>query len=145
MRILGSRFGALEGVVDLAGYLTEPETIEDRTHLNAPALGLGFTEHGDGIVGVIHVYAEAGNGMHAFEGQLPCRLSRGMSRPEVRDLLGPPESSGEAVTLPVLGDKPSWDRFVVADGVYLHVSHRCDGRPGLSLVTLMTKEFAPGA
>lgn len=142
--MLGSRFWELGGVPELEDHLTEPEAIEDRTHVGAPRLGLGFTEHGDGVVGVIHVYVEPGQGMHAFEGALPCGLSRGMGRPETRNLLGDPESSGEAMTLPVLGAQPAWDRFVVAEDVYLHVSYRRDGRPGLSLVTLMTKQFAPG-
>ncbi len=64
-----------------------------------------------------------------------------MSRGEVRNLLGDPERSGEAARLPVLGDMPAWDRFVVHD-FFLHAQYRGDG-PGLSLVTMMTPEAAP--
>jgi len=142
MRILGSRFEALGSVPEIEEFLTEPETILDRRYISAEALGLEFSEHEDGVVGVIHVFTEPQHGVHPFEGELPCGLSSTMSRSEVRSLLGPPESAGEAITVPVLGDQPPWDRFVVAGDVYLHVSYRRE-HPGISRVTLMTEGCVP--
>ena len=128
-------------VPELNGCLSPPERMEERTHVEAPTLGIGFVDHGDGIVGTIHVHCEASEGTGVFTGHLPMGLSKTMTRSEVRGLLGEPESSGGEVTLPVLGSRPAWDRFSVGEQL-IHVAYR-PGGPGLSLVTIMSRKVAP--
>jgi len=125
----------------LTEHLSSPELIEDRTHVTAPDLGIGFVDHGADVVSTIHLHCASGGGMDEFSGELPMGLSSTMTRSEVRALLGTPEASGDSVTLPGLGAKPPWDRFFVPRGV-IHVSYR-DDRPGLSLVTMMLPEAVP--
>lgn len=139
--LLGTPFADLQAHPELSGHLTSPVRTEGRTHVTAPVIGIGFVEHGDGLVGTIHVHCDATEDMGRFAGELPHGLSRTMSQVEVRRLLGEPESSGAALTLPVLGAMPPWDRFVVGAPV-VHVSYRADEQ-GLSLVTLMSREVAP--
>lgn len=139
--LLGTRVADLVADPELSGHLSPPERIEERTHVEAHKLGIGFVDHGDGVVGTIHVHCEAAEGMSAFIGPLPMGLSKTMTRSEVRDLLGQPESSGGEVTLPVLGSRPSWDRFKIDEGM-VHVSYRI-GAPGLSLITIMSRAVAP--
>jgi hypothetical protein len=131
----------LQAQPGLSGHLTSPVRTEGRTHVDAPAIGIGFVDHGDGLVGTIHVHCDATESMDRFAGELPQGLSRTMSQVEVRRLLGEPESSGAGLTLPVLGVMPPWDRFIVGERV-VHVSYRAD-EPGLSLVTLMCREVVP--
>ena len=141
--LLGTPFADLHAQAELSGHLTSPVRIEGRTHVGAPSIGIGFVDHGDGLVGTIHVHCDATEGMDRFAGELPHGLSRTMPQVEVRRLLGEPESSKAGLTLPVLGAMPPWDRFVVGECV-VHVSYRADEQ-GLSLVTLMSREVAPDA
>jgi hypothetical protein len=141
--ILGTRVADLAAHPELSGHLSHPERIEERTHVQAQSLGIGFVDHGDGVVGTIHLHCEASEGVRAFAGALPVGLTSSMTRYEVRTLLGQPESSGGEVTLPVLGACPSWDRFAVDEGM-VHVSYKI-GASGLSLVTIMSRAVAPRA
>ena len=148
-RFLGARVGDVRSDPALAGALREPEEIEGHVHLGAPGLGMGLVARVGGElaavdqlrVSTVHLYCIPDGEHSAYTGPLPRGLTAEMSRREVRNLLGDPERSGEAVRLPVLGDMPAWDRFAV-DGWFLHAQYRGAG-PGLSLVTMMTPEAAP--
>lgn len=139
--LLGTPITDVGAHPSLFGRLSSPELIEDRTHVTAPDMGIGFVDHGDGVVSTIHLHCDSGGGMDAFSGELPLGLSSTMTRSELRALLGTPEASGDSITLPGLGAKPPWDRFFAPRGV-IHVSYRID-RPGLSLVTMMLREVVP--
>ena len=125
----------------LHGALEPAEELDGRWHVAAPALGLVFGAPEDRVVSMVFVYCTPTEGFEPYGGPLPHGLAAPMSRDQVRSLLGRPERSGEASWLPVLGDKPAWDRFVVDEG-RLHVSYRL-GSPGISMLTLMTAESAP--
>ena len=148
-RLLGARVGDVRIDPALAGALREPEEIEGDVHLGAPRLGVGLVALAEGQhaevdqlrVSTVHLHCTPDSEHSAYTGLLPRGLGAEMSRHEVRNLLGDPERSGETVRLPVLGDMPAWDRFVVG-GWFLHVQYRGDGS-GLSLVTMMTPEAAP--
>lgn len=140
---LGSPTAELQADPELSGHLSRPERIEGRTHVVAPALGVGFVDHGTGHVSTIHIHCDASADTEAYVGELPSGLSRQMTLSEVRSVLGEPQASGERVTMPVLGSMPPWDRFLVAYGL-LHVSYRSQRR-GISLVTIMSRDVAPSA
>ena len=131
----------LEADPALHGALEPAEERDGRWHVAAPALGLAFAAPEDRVVSSVFVYCMSIEGFAPYGGPLPHGLSATMGRDQVRSLLGRPERSGEASRLPVLGDKPAWDRFVV-DESRLHVSYRL-GSPGISMLTLMTAESAP--
>ena len=120
----------------------EPAAEQDgRWRVDAPAPGLAFVAQEDRVVSSVFVYCRPMEGFEAYAGPLPHDLDARMGRDRVRSLLGPPERSGDAIRLPVLGDKPAWDRFQV-DECLLHVSYVL-GSPGISMLTLMTPESAP--
>ena len=125
----------------LHGALGPAEERDGRWRVAAPALGLAFVAPEDRVVSMVFVYCTPIEGFEPYGGPLPHGLKTAMSRDQVRSLLGRPERSGDASRLPVLGDKPAWDRFVV-DESRLHVSYR-PGSPGISMLTLMTGESAP--
>lgn len=64
-----------------------------------------------------------------------------MTRMQVRERFGPPAESGNAVRLPVLGDRGPWDLFVLPNGV-LHIQY-CVARDEIELVTLMHPDAVP--
>ncbi len=132
---------ALQTDPALRGALEPAAELDGRWHVAAPALGLAFVALEDRVVSSVFVYCEPIEGFEPYAGPLPHGLTAAMGRDRVRSVLGPPERSGEASRLPVLGDRPAWDRFVVAEG-RLHVSYRL-GSPGISMLTLMTPETAP--
>lgn len=140
MRLLGLPITALEADPELGRHLTRPERIEHRTHVDAPAIGVGFVDHGDGVVDTINVRCDETEGPSAFRGDLPMGLATSMTRAEVRGVLGEPEAwgGGEVPWLP--GWRPAWDMFPVA-GEVVHVSYR-DREPGLAQVTVMLRELA---
>ena len=125
----------------LGDALGRAEELDGRWHVAAPAPGLAFVAPEDRVVSSVFVYCSPIQRFTPYAGPLPHGLTAPMGRDEVRSLLGPSERSGEASRLPVLGDKPAWDRFVVEEG-RLHVSYRL-GSPGISMLTLMTGESAP--
>lgn len=125
----------------LRDALGPAEERDGRWRVAAPALGMAFVTPEDRVVSMVFVYCTPIEGFEPYGGPLPHGLKTAMGRDQVRSLLGWPERSGEPSRLPVLGDKPAWDRFEVAEG-RLHVSYRL-GSPGISMLTLMTAESAP--
>lgn len=132
---------ALQTEPALRDALHPAAELDGHWHVTAPALGLAFVARDDQVVSSVFVYCSPVEGFEPYAGPLPHGLTAAMSRDQVRSVLGPPERSGEASRLPVLGDRPAWDRFVVAEG-RLHVSYRL-GSAGISMLTLMTPETAP--
>ena len=73
--------------------------------------------------------------LHRGDGETLSEIAFSLSRREVLDRLGAPSKSGAASTIPVLGDKGAWDRFVVPAGA-VHVQYRPD-RDEIEMITLM--------
>lgn len=79
--------------------------------------------------------------VHRGDGEALIDIPFAMSRRQVQERFGPPASSGDAIRLPVLGDRGPWDLFVLPEGV-LHIHYRV-GRDEIELVTLMRPDAVP--
>ena len=141
VELLGTSTAELASHPAFLGRRLAVERFDERLHVEAPESGFEVVDHGDGLIGTIHLHCRPGDGFAAFAGELPCGLAPTMTRAEVRRLLGEPEWSGEALTFAALGSMPPWDRFVLDEG-YVHVSYS-DDDSGLSLVTVMARAAAP--
>ncbi|WP_130730199.1 hypothetical protein [Komagataeibacter xylinus] len=70
-------------------------------------------ESGKKIIDNIFFYSKNyGDGYQSYHGELPFGLHFDMSRAEVHQLCGKPDSSRGTVTLPVLGTVPPKDKYV---------------------------------
>ncbi|GBQ49893.1 hypothetical protein ACM0P6_11940 [Komagataeibacter sucrofermentans] len=70
-------------------------------------------ESGKSIIDNIFFHSKNyGDGYQAYRGELPLGLRFDMSRAEVHQLCGKPDSSRGAVTVPALGTVPPSDKYV---------------------------------
>jgi hypothetical protein len=102
--------------------MPEAEAIGDRSYVSLPSQGVSLVLLDNERVGVIQLHGAGHEGFVQFHGDMPGSLAFGMSRGQVRLLRGTPDRHGEMQAIPVLGDKPAWDSFVI-DGVRLHVEY----------------------
>lgn len=125
-------FGAAPPAVEHDGEATW--SVSDR------ALGLEVASD-DGVrIAAVFLHAEGHQGFAAFADPLPGGLAFAMNRAEVRARLGSPIASGEASTLPFLGDYGPWDAFR-SEGARLHVQFR-RARDEIEMVTLQPADPA---
>lgn len=98
--------------------------------------GVEVLTESDGAVAAVFLFSTHSEGEVAYEGALPSDLAFGMSRDQVREVLGIPEESREPNMH--LGDIICpWDKFPVG-GVWLHVQYLLDASQiqGVTLLPL---------
>jgi hypothetical protein len=79
--------------------------------------------------------------LHRGDGEALSEIAFSLSRQAVMDRFGSPEVSGNAVRIPVLGDKGAWDRFrLPSDSI--HIQYRLD-RDEIDMITLMRRGTEP--
>lgn len=112
------------------------DEIGGTTYVEALDCGLSFVLADDGIVKAVHLYAEGHQGSSGFRGRIPCGLRFNMSREEVRELLGQPDSHSDGGIETFLGAYPPWDSFRRAY-FELHVEYtKGEFASGIRLITL---------
>jgi len=79
--------------------------------------------------------------LHQGDGEALVAVPFPMTREEVLGHYGTPSKSGDAVRLPVLGDRGAWDRFS-RPGVVIHVQYLVD-RDAIDMVTFMRPDSVP--
>jgi hypothetical protein len=79
--------------------------------------------------------------LHRGDAEALCEVSFSLSRRGVVERYGSPSKSGNAVRIPVIGDRGAWDRFTFPKGT-LHIQYRTD-RDEIDMVTLMCPEAVP--
>lgn len=107
--------------------------IEDRRYVTFARHGVSLTVDDDGLIHSVQFYGEPVAGMALFDGTLPAGLRFDMDRTAARVLLGPPDQSGEAKELPILGRMPAWDKWMAP--VSVHAEYAFD-EASIRLVTM---------
>lgn len=107
--------------------------IGDRRYVTFAREGVTLTVDDDGVVHSVQFYGEPAADAARFDGTLPAGLRFDMDRDAARVLLGPPDQSGEAKELPILGRMPAWDKW--AARVSVHAEYAFD-QASIRLVTM---------
>ncbi|MBR0641707.1 hypothetical protein [Plastoroseomonas hellenica] len=116
------------------------ERVGDQSYLRIPEDGLSLVLPDHAHVGAVQLHAEGHEGYAGFPHRIPCGLAFAMSRDRVRQILGPPEASGEAALVPILGSKPAWDRFSLG-ATTLHAEY-ADDLQAVQMFTITTSQAA---
>jgi hypothetical protein len=133
--LLGRHYNALRDVTGLQNLEIPPlEAIEDQSYISVFAFGISLVLSDHRTISAIHLHGDTSEGFDVYPFALPLGLRFGMSRDEVRVLLGEPEQKGEETVVPILGKKPAWDRFAARD-IRVHVEYS-GSPPAARLVTL---------
>lgn len=122
---------------------TEPDLEEGespRSFLSCPAGGYQLS-HADGYINTLFVFLVPTDEFRAFNGTLTAGLSAASSRSDVKRALGNPERSGEAKTLPILGRKGAFDRYI-RGSLRLHFEYT-EPDERIRQITVMTADNAP--
>jgi len=122
---------------------TEPHLEEGespRSYLSCPTGGY-LLSHSDGRINTLFVFLVPTDEFQTFNGSLIAGLSPASSRSDVRRTLGRPERSGEAKTLPILGRKGAFDRYV-RGLVLLHFEYT-EPDERIRQITAMAADTAP--
>ena len=105
-----------------------------RTHVDARQLGLGFVHEADGRINTTFLYAENFQSASECVLELPFGLEFGLTRAEVREVMGSPVESGGGSTSQGCERAKEWDAYLV-DEVRIHFEFSLDDS-GIDLVTL---------
>lgn len=79
--------------------------------------------------------------LHRGDGEALAGVPFTSNRRQVLDYYGIPTKSGEAVRIPVLGDRGAWDRFC-RQGAVVHIQYLLD-RDEIDMVTYMRPDYVP--
>jgi hypothetical protein len=145
IRLLGQPWESkdVRNYADELGGSPDITVIEGTTHVDFRSLGLGISLTESGTIKTIHFYAKGRDPQfQRYAGSLPHDLTMDDDMTSVRGRLGQPARSGGAQMLPVLGLSRPWDRYDFST-YSLHAEYAEDGS-SLTLVTLMTRDTAPG-
>jgi hypothetical protein len=138
-KLLGLDFESIRSSDVLSGVqIPEPEFIDLDSYIELPNLGVSLVLTRGEFVSTIQLYSQGRDGYREFDGKVPGDIVFSMSRADVRGKLGDAKSSGEAVSVPILGDKPAWDKFDVG-GIAVHVEY-CSDLTSVGLVSISAKE-----
>jgi hypothetical protein len=110
------------------------EVIEDRSYLTMENQGLSLCSDNHVTVSTVHIYGEGHGRISKDSGSLPVDLRFSMGRNEVRSQCGVPTVSGEATDIPILGQKPPWDVYILS-GLRVHLEYALDCK-SIGLITL---------
>lgn len=121
--LLGQRIEALAAL--LKPRHPQIERVGDQSYLRLPEDGLSLVLPDHAHVGAVQLHAAGHEGYAGFPHRIPHGLTFAMSRDRLRQILGPPEASGEAALVPILGNKPAWDRFALG-ATTLHAEYAGD-------------------
>ncbi len=120
--LLGKRYADLMLSSFFGPHMPEAEPIGDQSYVSLPDKGVSLLLPDNERVGVIQLYGAGHEGFSSFEGAVPRGVAFAMPRTAVRKQLGEPKNSGERQSIPVLGEKPAWDAYLL-DGVRLHIEY----------------------
>jgi len=122
------------------GELPAHELIDGREYFEFRASGISLDVR-NGIVSVLHLYAEGYDSYSSFKGTLPSGISFQFSREKIRALLGVPEKSGDSHVDVIAGLVPTWDRYDILSHC-VHIEYgSVDQR--IVLVTVMSPHAVP--
>lgn len=100
-------------------------TDEGDVYFTSKTSGVELLTNTRGDVAAIFLFGPESEGVSEYRSDLPSGLRFGLSRDEVRSLLGDPDESGDAKVH--LGDAiASWDKYRLAD-YCLHARYALDG------------------
>lgn len=120
--LLGQRYSDLRASSAIAQNMPEAESIGDQNYVLLTEHGISLVLPDTERVGVIQLHRAGHEGFSEYQGAMPGNVSFAMSRAEVRNLLGTPYLHGEKQAIPVLGEKPAWDSYLL-DGVRMHIEY----------------------
>lgn len=132
--LLGQRYADLRASSALGQGMPEAESIGDQSYVSLPAQGVSLVLLDNDRVGVIQMHGAGHEGFAQFAGDVPGGIAFAMSRSQIRQLLGTPDRHGEKQKVPVLGDKPAWDNYLI-DGMRVHVEYTLTGQ-SVQLISL---------
>ena len=124
--LLGRRYADLRASSIFGPNMPEAESIGDQSYVSLLEQGVSLVLPDNERVGAIQLHAAGHEGFSQFEGAVPGDIAFAMTRTEVRKQLGEPALYGEKQSIPVLGDKPAWDSYLL-DGVRVHIEYTLQG------------------
>lgn len=138
-KLLGLTYAEMHASDVLLGVsIPDAEIIDLDSYVELPTLGVSFVLSRGERVSVVQLYSAGRDGYSEFTGAIPKGLSFAMSREEVRAKMGKPQLSGEATTIPILGEKPAWDKFDTEEfSVHVEYGHELDK---VGLITLSVQK-----
>jgi hypothetical protein len=132
--LLGQRYEDLRASSILGPDMPEAELIGDQSYVSLPEQGMSLVLPDNERVGTIQLYAAGHEGFSQFDGDVPSGIAFAIPRSEVRKQLGAPVLCGERQSIPVLGEKPAWDSYLL-NGIRMHIEYSLQGE-SVQLISL---------
>lgn len=136
MELIGQPEGQLDWAIEFGVSRPRPVLDDDRVSLEATADGVEVYTGLDGNLDAVRLLAPGFRGSRGYSGRLSMGLRFGMTRTEVRELLGTPRRSKDAVVIRLLDPVnpwPAWDSWLLSNGVEVHCSYPNDALGSVSV------------
>lgn len=113
----------------------QPRQDEGRYYCSSRTDGISLITDPDSTIIEIHLFADGYQGFGGYRGALPHGLAFNLSRVQVRERLGPPQSFGGSKVIAGLGRRPAWDRYELSTHA-VRVAY-AEGEDAIVLVGIM--------